>query len=376
MVNKYSIAAAALRAERFTVADLAGACGMGAVSVRTVLNRLPEDWFSIRKASTGARGGQPSLYELSEEGRKGLAEIIGELPVLPPSAPPDTSPEPLGLASARETFQKLALEDSPSERVLLIQEAIADLNAAATDAVESALPNVASVLVQVDSLRARFNALRGMVTTESSMQRVSVRRPKKHYIAARGNSEHKWATLWAPPHEQLRNQRAMLPIGPQRISQRMRTLPLVLISYLAGDLRGRDFASYAVGALKTLAHYAVDPWKSSTLDVQKLELEDLLKVWELNHESVRRAVKVFVCFDSKGVALDAYRRSLEHAGEVLPKASMKLCDLGFSTWTKELAENQGVQYTCNLNSEARGSEDLFKGIFSSTEFEAPRMSLP
>ncbi len=93
----------------FELNDLAERSQVVPGTVRTVIDRCPAGWFTTTKLPTGAPGGQPSSYSITEEGRTGILAQLGQLPDIPSLRAPARSPEaaPLGLKAALQALKKL-----------------------------------------------------------------------------------------------------------------------------------------------------------------------------------------------------------------------------------------------------------------------------
>lgn len=68
--------AAMLRMERFTVAELHGACDVNVGTIQTLLSRRPELFEVVETRDTGRRGGRPKVYRVRPDARVALKEEL------------------------------------------------------------------------------------------------------------------------------------------------------------------------------------------------------------------------------------------------------------------------------------------------------------
>ncbi|WP_457389288.1 hypothetical protein [Roseateles sp. P5_E1] len=105
MLKKLTVLDKILELESFTIAQLSEASGITGNTVQTVVNRCPPLWLESESSTTGAKGGQPKRYELTELGK---AQIRAQLALLPatPSVRSNGKP-PAGIALAEKALDQL-----------------------------------------------------------------------------------------------------------------------------------------------------------------------------------------------------------------------------------------------------------------------------
>jgi DNA-binding PadR family transcriptional regulator len=131
MLKKLHIYSAMHQLGRFTSADVAKVAGVGESTVYTAVNRMKDGWVSREPVKTGLRGGQRVLFQLTDEGRQGIAEDLGrasEAVRLAPASTPGEGNGPLGLRSALDTLRDLEATSDPELIEMLRLDAVRDLD--------------------------------------------------------------------------------------------------------------------------------------------------------------------------------------------------------------------------------------------------------
>lgn len=143
MRSKYRVLGAMATLSTFTINELARMSGVKGPTVRTVLNRNPQYYSSVGKASQGAslpRGGQTIQYTVSEEQQQVIMAELAELYPKLPGAPFDENElDPAAVASQKERAKAPGLQAvkelftgavhawEPEERARLLSAAAATL---------------------------------------------------------------------------------------------------------------------------------------------------------------------------------------------------------------------------------------------------------
>ncbi len=129
MSKKLTVLSAARSLPRFTVTELGERLGIPPGTVQTVLNRVPEHWFTKSQLQSGARGGQHKSWEVTDEGRRAVDALLADLGVAPASAHTTVgagAEAPLGLLAAEEIRHTLETAD-PRAIPGLLADAAANL---------------------------------------------------------------------------------------------------------------------------------------------------------------------------------------------------------------------------------------------------------
>lgn len=111
MLKTARILLEAKRMKKFSVKDLAKAADSPESTVHTTLGRH-QTWFNKTQIDPGsakrARGGQPSMYEVSEIGDKAITELLARLPQVDVVLGEREPSNPVGLDVARSAAARLA----------------------------------------------------------------------------------------------------------------------------------------------------------------------------------------------------------------------------------------------------------------------------
>jgi hypothetical protein len=130
VISKIKVFASILDRSSFTIADLAEQLSLPGPTVRSVIDRLPSGWLTAQKLPTGKRGGSPVVYSVSEEGRLGIRQQLGELPV--PATVFRPTEVPLGLSVAEDLLAS-ARNAEPPRCARLLDRARTNLEWAAAE---------------------------------------------------------------------------------------------------------------------------------------------------------------------------------------------------------------------------------------------------
>ncbi|HEX7639329.1 MAG TPA: hypothetical protein VF457_13110 [Burkholderiaceae bacterium] len=327
MSKKLTVLAGARRLPRFTVSELGDAVGVPASTVQTVLNRVPEAWFSRSQLQSGARGGQPKAYELTGDGRRGIDALLAALGApasdIPAGPPPET---PLGLLAAEEIRLQL---DGVDERA--VEALLADAHA------------------NLDWARAELDEGLHAGDAAALMQRIALLREELRAIGAR---RLRMADA-AEPAPDGQSRHSLLAIAKERLSHWSSVLSNtvwspapahhVVIGCIGSGVDLRNLAVVACAAVNGAAQAV----RARSVDcvIQDMPLEeidtDFLDTWSDEAEPASRSL--VWCINS---AEDegAIQRLLEHRKTVPAPAPAVVLDLAFSPGVETSAATAKVAY--------------------------------
>lgn len=341
MSKKLTILAAAYgQSSPFTVADLAEKAGVSASTVQTVLNRVPEDWFVKTQLQSGARGGQPNGYTLSEVGRRAVEHTLEKVNVMPRLAPEQPPFEvPLGLLSAQATLRELASAPSAA-REGLREDALGNLKWAESEVRDGTFAtHAADLLKQIAELREQLGE--------------GVRMAPHHSIEA--------AVTFFPTQEPV--EESFLSIAKRRLEYWRDAVvkrvgigsPLsperpvfVVIGYLDGNEGSRELATFARGALSGAAQCArLEQGTNFNLVMHPFgagpSWGSVDPTWP---EDINEASEIFLCVNSS-TDVKAVKRALRCVKDVSTQKAAVLLDDSFSPQVESYARELDIAYEAN-----------------------------
>ena len=329
MSKKLTILSAARRLPRFTVTELGDRLGIPSSTVQTVLNRVPESWFVKSQLQSGARGGQPKCYEVSDDGRQAIDSLLAALGVAPTPAPGRVAPEaPLGLLAAEEIRQTLETADRRAVAALLV-DASANLDWAEDELREGLFATHAA------SLRRRMSDVREQLRAYAPQDE---RTPVQASAEAAAN-EPRRESIFAIARDRIAqwsnvlNHSLFTPAPPYQ----------VVIDCLGSGAELRNLAVVACAALNGAAHAT----RSKSVDcvVQSVALEEIdttfMDGWA-DESSDANQGQVW-CINSAEDDGSIQRMLAHRKGVHAPRRAVVL-DLAFSPAVETVAQAADVAY--------------------------------
>ena len=326
MSKKLTILSAARRSPRFTVGELGERLGIPSSTVQTVLNRVPETWFVKSQLQSGARGGQPKSYDVSDEGRQAIDALLAALSVPPAPAPERVAFDaPLGLLAAEEIRQTLDTADHRVVAALLV-DASANLDWA-EDELRAGLfaEHATSLRRRLTGVRQELRAFAPQEALAAAVEpAVSESRRESIFAIARDR-----ITQWS----NVLNHSFFTPAQPYQ----------VVIGCLGSGAELRNLAVVACATLNGAAHAT----RSKSVDcvVQSVALDDIdthfMDGW--GDPSTDANQGLVWCINS---AEDdgSIQRMLEHRkSDPTPRPAVVL-DLAFSQQVESVAHAADVAY--------------------------------
>ncbi|MEO5688837.1 MAG: hypothetical protein ABIR54_15890 [Burkholderiaceae bacterium] len=325
MSKKLTILSAARRLPGFTVNELGDKLGVPSSTVQTVLNRVPESWFVKSQRQSGARGGQPKAYEVSDEGRRAIDSLLAAFSDPPAPAPDQARPEaPLGLLAAEEIRRTLQTADPRAIPGLRV-DAAANLDWAE------------------DELRdGLFAAHATAVKQRISAARAALREfaPREDAAAAESSThESRKESIFAIARDRITQWSHFLNEPPFAPAMRHQ----VFIGCVGASVGVQNLAVVARAALNGAAQVA----RTKPVDfvIQNMGIEEIdttfMESWDdaaVGHQSL------VWCIDS-AVDDGSIRKMLEHRKTVPAPQPAVVLDLAFSPRIETIAQAADVLYT-------------------------------
>jgi predicted ArsR family transcriptional regulator len=325
MSKKLTILSAARRLPGFTVSELGDKLGVPSSTVQTVLNRVPDSWFTKSQRQSGARGGQPKVYEASDEGRQAIDSLLAAFSDPPAPATDRAQPDaPLGLLAAEEIRRTLQTADLRAIAGLRV-DAAANLDWA-EDELRDGLFAAQATAVKQRISKARA-ALREFAPREDAVPAASMTHGsrKESIFAIARDRIAQWSHFLNEPAlaPAMRHQVFIGCVGSSAGVQNLAVVARAALNGAAQVARARpvDLVIQNVG-IEEIDTTFMESWPDAAVDHQSL-------VW---------------CIDS---ATDdgSIRKMLEHRQTVHTCQPAVVLDLAFSPRVETIAQAADVLYT-------------------------------
>ena len=335
---------------RFTVAEVAEKARVPTSSVHTIINRSPDTWFSRRQLPSGTRGGQPTQFELSAEGRVAIVEKLGEVSsavrLAPARLPSDV---PLGLQSALDTLEELGKASNSETVALLYADAMRDLQWAEAEVKGTGYARDAKVLLeQLSQARAELAAFAPTVEVveqapaQAEAEPVSVVEaiqsvPSTATSVARAVYETVYdlvAGMWGDSGA----------LAPHTLTT-LRSGRHVIIGRLGGDKGSEELSLAAMYALQGALVHAKAQAHDLGLRVHRFDSEQLAKLLlqarDLSH---LQANSLFLLIVNSDAGEAEARRSVERTQALKLGFNAAILDRAYSESLQEFSQRNRVRY--------------------------------
>jgi hypothetical protein len=341
-MKKLHVLAAMHELGRFTAAEVATRADTSSSSVHTVIQRSPETWFTRRQLSSGVRGGQPTQFELSPQGRVAIVETLGRVASEIRLAPPRMSYDvPLGLQSALDTLNELGRATDAEVVTILYADALRDLEWAEAEVKGTGYSENARVLLeQLSQARVDLAAYAPSVAQPAGAPSVVATIeavPGRAVAVARSVYERVAALvvgMWGESPV----------LTPQTLAS-LRTGRHVIIGRVGAD-RGSDELSWmATYALEGALAQARGQNKELNLLIHRLESDQLAKLLlQARDLSDIHDNSLFLLVVNSAAGESEAQRSLERTKAIGTGFNAAILDRAFSESLEQFSRHNHVRY--------------------------------